>query len=657
MEKLKPWPKIHHNKIVFLLLVGILLLACSFFSQPGVPNSTPGPGTAGNNPTVQTVQTGQPSSSSDIPTREPDPLDRLLTMRSIQIDLICLYPDGRSRSISAGIDSDGNMHVMEGYPAQDPKNLPDGVDPKSFTNGEEFFVLKGKAYQPDLQHPDWMTTPVDDNFNQTLDEEMHGSGGPAEWLDLLPQGSIHAAGQDNVGGFAADKYLVNGKVGDQTISGTIWFEPKVDALIQAELSVPAVLFNPTDKPQPGEVKITLHTQKADITPVSLPTAPAGQPGAAATPTTGSAGSASGPLAVSSHYTLQAAKGMIGSSLTASPGKVWIGTGTGTVVEVDSQSGAFEQSISLTITGTSVMNIFPITRLGFDGQNIWALGGFKQGGADHLFAIDSGSVAIAHQWDLTQWNLNRDSEHRGTAYDFGFSPGKLWVKDQIIDTHTFDAKYAGFIGDPHFAYDGKGWMWMTGVGAEDCDGADFINTDDPSQDRHQCRYPFLNHAKEGYSNVGDKSPLVLAGDRMWITGVWSGAKPTYTLEAFPADVGQLMKETKPLVSVALMDDPEKVKMLYAGNYLWLLWTSGNKPGILYQLDPQTGAILNSLDLVKAQTWDKGGVPIHNDLPIDIAAEGNNLWILTKFQLLNVQMPKTNEVMRIKFDFRLPILAIL
>jgi len=79
------------------------------------------------------------------------------------------------------------------------------------------------------------------------------------------------------------------------------------------------------------------------------------------------------------------------------------------------------------------------------------------------------------------------------------------------------------------------------------------------------------------------------------------------------------------------------MLFAGNSLWLLWTSGDKAGLLYQLNPQTGATLNSLDLVKAQIWPKDGIPINNDLPIDIATEGNNLWILTKFQLLVVKMP--------------------
>jgi hypothetical protein len=368
---------------------------------------------------------------------------------------------------------------------------------------------------------------------------------------------------------------------------------------------------------------------AAATLVSAQPSPVGE---TATPAIGSSPTGSYSLAISDSYSLMNTKHEIGESLTASPGKVWIGTGFGTIEEVDSQSGDFGQSISLNPgVGGSSTNVYPIIKLGFDGQNIWALGGFSGVGADHLFAIDSGSGAILHQWDLTQWNLNRDSDHRGTALDFGFSPGKIWVKDQIIDTQTFEAKYVGFIGEPKFAYNGKGWMWMTGTGGEDCDGMDFINTDNPSQDQTQCRYPFLDHAEEGYSNVGDISPLVLAGDRMWVAGAWSGTKPTYTLEAYSADLDQLMKEKGPLASVPLMDDPQKVKMLFAGNYLWLLWTNGDKKGLLYQLDPQTGATINTLDLV----GDLGGAK--GDNPQDLATEGNNLWILTTFNLLRIKLP--------------------
>jgi hypothetical protein len=257
-------------KVVFLLLAGMLLPACSFLSLAASPKNTQvaGSSAAGITSASPAPQAEQSDSSTAFPTPEPDPLDRLLGMRSVKIDLTALHPDGKSTSILVEIDSSGNMHVQESFPAMDVKDLPKDTDPKLFASMGELFVLQGKAYHPDPFNSDWKTTPVDDDFNQTLGNELHGANGPAFWLDILPEGSIHAAGNDSVGGFAADKYTVSGQVGGQTISGTIWFEPKVDALIQAELSVPAALLGDTS--QTGVLEITLNTQQASIPAVKLP---------------------------------------------------------------------------------------------------------------------------------------------------------------------------------------------------------------------------------------------------------------------------------------------------------------------------------------------------------------------------------------------------
>ena len=55
------------------------------------------------------------------------------------------------------------------------------------------------------------------------------------------------------------------------------------------------------------------------------------------------------LEIRDSYPLDVANGVLGLSMTASPGKVWLGTGKGTIEQVDAQSGAFVQSIPL-ITG-------------------------------------------------------------------------------------------------------------------------------------------------------------------------------------------------------------------------------------------------------------------------------------------------------------------
>jgi hypothetical protein len=119
--------------------------------------------------------------------------------------------------------------------------------------------------------------------------------------------------------------------------------------------------------------------------------------------------------------------------------------------------------------------------------------------------------------------------------------------------------------------------------------------------------------------------------MWIAGGWSGTTPIYLLEAYSADMDKAMEETGPLASVPLMDSYQKIKLLYAGNYLWVVYTHGEKAGFLYQLDPQTGATINSLDLVRDQ-----GRSI-SDVPMDIASEGDNLWLLTSRQLLRIKLP--------------------
>jgi hypothetical protein len=126
-----------------------------------------------------------------------------------------------------------------------------------------------------------MTTPVAEDYGVVLSNQLHGPDGPGLWLDLLPAGSLQPAGGESVGGFAADKYTVNGMVHGQKITGSLWYY--AHALVQVELHIPAGLLDPTKPAAQGELKITLETQKADVPPVTLPSPPAGT----AVPTAGS----------------------------------------------------------------------------------------------------------------------------------------------------------------------------------------------------------------------------------------------------------------------------------------------------------------------------------------------------------------------------------
>ena len=90
---------------------------------------------------------------------------------------------------------------------------------------------------------------------------------------------------------------------------------------------------------------------------------------------------------------------------------------------------------------------------------------------------------------------------------------------MIDTQTFEVKKD--IPNPemsHFAYNGNGWMWISGDTGGSCDDLVFINTADLDKAVCQDALPFMNNSgdKVGSVSVGT-SIMALAGDRMWMAG--------------------------------------------------------------------------------------------------------------------------------------------
>ena len=268
---------------VTLVLVWIIVIACTFTrrpagspsqptSAPTVPAAVqPGPTTpvpAATGPSADNTPTQTSAAQDEM--LQPDPLDHLLGMRSVQFNLTVTRLDGAIRSLDAEIDAAGNMHLIFGYQGFDLTGMPKDYDAKALPPSAEIFVIGGKAYLNDDQDPNWKTTPFDETYPATLSLELHGLEGPSLWLNLLPPGSIQPAGNESVGGFAADKYTVDGSVDGQKISGTLWEEPQSDALVQAELHIPAALLSPPNQPKTGEMLITLKAQKKDVAPVALP---------------------------------------------------------------------------------------------------------------------------------------------------------------------------------------------------------------------------------------------------------------------------------------------------------------------------------------------------------------------------------------------------
>lgn len=346
-------------------------------------------------------------------------------------------------------------------------------------------------------------------------------------------------------------------------------------------------------------------------------------------------------AISDRYPFFEKKVTIAQSLAARAGQLWIGTVSGTIEEVNAQTGAFGKSISLAPknSGNSSAGMpmaYPVQKIAFEGDYLWVHAGFFEGPmpAPRLFTINPDTGEIVHEWDLNSAEWMQNYERGGEAADFGFgvSPGKIWIDGHIVNTKTFEVEQVSMPTIMSlYAYDGKEWMWITGELGGACDDLILINVNDPTTGWCEDEWPFFSEAADGMGN-----PMLLAGEKMWMAGSWgapaSADGSSYVLEAYPADMEQGMQTTGPLISAPSPDSESAIKLFYAGNYIWVLDTLGdNKMGWLFQIDPQTGKTVNSLDLVGDEGRALG------DLPMDIATEGDNLWILTARQLLHIKLP--------------------
>jgi hypothetical protein len=83
--------------------------------------------------------------------------------------------------------------------------------------------------------------------------------------------------------------------------------------------------------------------------------------------------------------------------------------------------------------------------------------------------------------------------------------------------------------------------------------------------------------------------------------------------------------EPLVMVPSPDDLP-IALVGDQDSLWML-AGGHTWGTLYQLDPKTGVVINSLDLVGAD---------QNTLTANIALDDHDLWVLMAQELLRIHL---------------------
>ena len=217
---------------------------------------------------VPVVPTSKPPSEED--PFSPDPLDRILDLRSVAFTLTTQRPDGSIRTITGQIDEYGSLHITINEPAYDISGMPAGLERPAENPVVEFYVLNDHVYIPDAVEENWKTVSIDSNCRTSFSRELHGMESPALWLDLLPAGSVTPASSEDSGGFHAQCYAVSGQISDQTVTGKFCKDPQTNTLLAAELHVPAALLSTPDDPQSGEMVITLKVEKMEVPPITLP---------------------------------------------------------------------------------------------------------------------------------------------------------------------------------------------------------------------------------------------------------------------------------------------------------------------------------------------------------------------------------------------------
>jgi hypothetical protein len=453
-----------------------------------------------------------------------------------------------------------------------------------------------------------MSIPMAKDYEKKLSALLHGPNGPGLWLDLLPADSLKSAGRETVGGFEADKYVVDGMVHGQKITGNLWYASHV--LVQVELHIPAALLDPTRPAAEGERKITLNAQMTNIPPVILPTpsvetdrlTPELQP------TPGSTNNPLSTLSISERYPLPNYT-FEGLGLITTPGKVWVGSVNGMVDVLDAESGQVLKSIAL-FPNSAGMTPHPVFDLKYDGQHVWALTTLKRDDKpDTLFVIDESNETIIKQFDVTEWDGDLDQ-------NLGFSPGKIWLSHQLIDTQTFEVKYDVVHWGYFYAYDSKGWMWITGEWTySDCNpNLWVINADDPAQ-----HYPGWHLYKHG---LVCSMPVTSIGDLVWVVVSQQGA--TDELWAYPSGGGEITVETQPSIMVP-SPDPIPIALVGDQDGLWML---AGDSGYLYEFDPISGTLLNSLELYGATEREM--------FSANIALDAHDLWISMSSQLWRIRL---------------------
>ncbi len=179
---------------------------------------------------------------------------------------------------------------------------------------------------------------------------------------------------------------------------------------------------------------------------------------------------------------------------------------------------------------------------------------------------------------------------------GISPGKVWVKDRLIDTQTFEPTllHANFFeANTHLAYDGQGQMWIQGTTCADRDVPDCLysirkyNLTDPTK--------HINTGLTGYPDLTDHRNLIMAGGKMWATATYQKSLEQNTDDNWELLAYDLKNSDKPVIKTEIskeMTGRYGGEILAADNHV--IWLAPNgQDGKVYYYDQANGQLLGSL----------------------------------------------------------------
>ena len=359
-------------------------------------------------------------------------------------------------------------------------------------------------------------------------------------------------------------------------------------------------------PAPGPGAAT-PTPGATAAPGSTDVPTPEVPQATAAPTATLPPRPSGPLtepAMLDRYALES--GHTGVSVAAGGGMVWAGTNLGQVFAFDAASG--EVSRVYELAEGSLADPAPVQALAYDGARVWALVRSTREGTLYktLAVLDPASGETVATFDVT----DDDPDHLLAAN------GQVWTQNRIWDAQTLESTPLPMATDSSvFAWDGQG-MWVGGA-ATTCDTCE------------QLLYRYAGgtlSAGPAYSQ--QVLGLAIAGDHLWVLTGFN------TLDGYALGAG-LEIDSQPEERIELSGDHDTppAATLFDGTRLWLLGAAGKGSGRVFYHDPASGKKLGGVIV-----GDSSESSFNASIPVDLAYDGTDLWVLTAMHLVRVGLPE-------------------